>query len=199
MAVGTGKASCPSGVLLHPLPEPRPHPHPSPPQAPDLPCWPENHGAGGRAPDDQDCWELTEGNLLLEVMGRLEAGVETSGPQPFSQPWPITRTLEIQGCCSPAPGPNPGLELPRQACCVPGARLSPRGSALGLASLSRAPKSNNHFNNNKKDTEAYTVPCGSEASPVLLITRTMRTYLAESLAQSITWTLLLLPLPRVRK
>ena len=99
----------------------------------------------------------------------------------------MTGTLEIKGCCSRAPGPNLGLELPRQACRVPGARLTPGGSALGLASLSRAPKkSNNHFNNNNKDTEAYTAPCGSGVSPVLLITSTMRTYLAESLAQSIT-------------
>ena len=126
--------------------------------------------------------------------------MEASGPQSFSQPRPMTRTLEIKGCCSPAPGPNLGLELPRQACSVPGTRLTPGGSALGLASLSRAPKkSNNHFDNNNKDTEAYTVSRGSGVSPALLITSTIRTYLAESLAQSITLRLLLLPLPRGRK
>ena len=75
MAVGAGKASCPSGVLLHPLSEPWPHPHPSPPRR--LPCpaghRTGNHGVESRAPDEMTAGSSQKGNLLLEVTGRLEA------------------------------------------------------------------------------------------------------------------------------
>lgn len=72
---------------------------------------------------------------------RLEAVREAgaSCPQLCFLPQANDTDSGNQECNSPAPGPNPDLELPPQACHFSGPRLTPGGSASGSASLPWAP------------------------------------------------------------
>lgn len=93
---------------------------------------PEVEGSGKRSPLP---------DVTLQVGGCTRGGgILSPTPSSASCPRPMTGTPEIRECNNPAPGPNPDLELPPQACHVCRRRLTPGGSALRPASLPCAPR-----------------------------------------------------------